>query len=272
MDCQLTTDDQKLSEWKKFRLDSDKNDWIDQVDISGAKSLYEKEAQDRPLRVLVLYGSLRQRSFSRCCAYEAARLLDKLGADVRVFDPKELPVKGQVEETHHKVQELRELALWSEAQFWCSPEMHGNVTGCFKNQIDWIPLSLGSVRPTQGRTLAICQVNGGSQSFNAVNTLRILGRWMRMFTIPNQSSIPKAWQEFDECNRMKPSPLRDRLVDVVEELVKFSLLLRDNSSFLVDRYSERKEKGDFGRLLSQEEKEKLRKNDVLVSQTNESHQ
>ncbi|GJD10744.1 NADPH-dependent quinone reductase ArsH [Galdieria sulphuraria] len=188
---------EKLSEWKKFRIDSDKNDWIEQVDISGAKSLYEKEAQDKPLRVLVLYGSLRQRSFSRCCAYEAARLLDHLGADVRVFDPTELPVKGQVEETHHKVQELRELALWSEAQFWCSPEI------------------LGSVRPTQGRTLAICQVNGGSQSFNAVNTLRVLGRWM----------------QFDEYNRMKPSPLRDRLVDVVEELVKFSLMLRDHSSF-----------------------------------------
>ncbi|GJD06874.1 NADPH-dependent quinone reductase ArsH [Galdieria sulphuraria] len=224
MDCPLTAE-KDLSEWKKFRLDSDKNDWIEDIDISGAKSLYEKEAQDRPLRVLVLYGSLRQRSFSRCCAYEAARLLDYL---------------GQVEETHHKVQELRELALWSEAQFWCSPEMHGNVTGCFKNQIDWIPLSLGSVRPTQGRTLAICQVNGGSQSFNAVNTLRVLGRWM----------------QFDEYNRMKPSPLRDRLVDVVEELVKFSLMLRDHSSFLVDRYSERKEKGDFGRLLSQEEKKK----------------
>ncbi|GJD08264.1 NADPH-dependent quinone reductase ArsH [Galdieria sulphuraria] len=203
MDCPLTAE-KDLSEWKKFRLDSDKNDWIEDIDISGAKSLYEKEAQDRPLRVLVL-------------------LLDYLGADVRVFDPTELPVKGQVEETHHKVQELRELALWSEAQFWCSPEI------------------LGSVRPTQGRTLAICQVNGGSQSFNAVNTLRVLGRWM----------------QFDEYNRMKPSPLRDRLVDVVEELVKFSLMLRDHSSFLVDRYSERKEKGDFGRLLSQEEKEKL---------------
>eukprot|EP00871_Galdieria_phlegrea_P005781 jgi/Galph1/690/GphlegSOOS_G5388.1 len=255
--------EEKMREWKKFRLHSSENDWIDQVDISGANSLHEVEAREEPLKVLVLYGSLRERSFSRCCAYEAARLLEKLGADVRVFDPKELPVKGQVEEKHHKVQELRELALWSEAQFWCSPEMHGNITGCFKNQIDWIPLSLGSVRPTQGRTLAICQVNGGSQSFNAVNTLRILGRWMRMITIPNQSSIPKAWQEFDEHNRLKDSSLRDRLVDVVEELVKFSLLLRGHSSFLVDRYSERKEKGGFGRLLSQEEKEKMKQNNSL---------
>ena len=130
----------------------------------------------------------------------------------------------------------------------------------FKNQIDWIPLPLGSVRPTQGRTLAVAQVNEGSQSFNTVNTLRLLGRWMRMFTIPNQSSVPKAFTEFDTNGRMKPSDLRDRVVDVAEELFKFTLLLRNESAFLVDRYSERKEKQLNGRLLSQAEKEEQGKN------------
>jgi arsenic resistance protein ArsH len=115
------------------------------------------------------------------------------------------------------------------------------MTGIMKAQIDWIPLALGAVRPTQGKTLAVMQVNGGSQSFNAVNQMRILGRWMRMLTIPNQSSIPKAYEEFDEAGRMKPSSFYDRLVDVVEELVKFTLLTRDISPYLVDRYSERKE-------------------------------
>ena len=195
---------------------------------------------DHPPRILFLYGSLRERSYSRLAAEEAARIISDMGAEVKFFHPHELPLRGQVEETHPKVQELRELSLWSEGQVWSSPEMHGNVTGILKNQIDWIPLTIGAVRPTQGKTLAVMQVSGGSQSFNAVNTLRILGRWMRMFTIPNQSSVAKAYQEFHEDGTMKDSPYRDRIVDVMEELYKFTLLLRDKVDYLTDRHSERK--------------------------------
>lgn len=193
-------------------------------------------------RILFLYGSLREHSYSRLLAEEAAKVITEFGAEVKFFDPCDLPIYGSVPDTHYKVQELRELSLWSEGQVWSSPEMHGNISGMIKNQIDWIPLTLGAVRPTQGRTLAVMQVSGGSQSFNAVNTLRILGRWMRMFIIPNQSSVAKAYQEFNEDGTMKDSPYRDRVVDVMEELYKFTLLLRDKVDYLTDRYSERKEK------------------------------
>jgi arsenical resistance protein ArsH len=194
-----------------------------------------------PPRILFLYGSLRERSYSRLLAEEAARIIQEFGAEVRFFDSRELPLHGSVPDTHPKVQELRELSLWSEGQVWSSPEMHGQITGVLKNQIDWIPLSIGAIRPTQGRTLAVMQVSGGSQSFNAVNTMRLLGRWMRMFTIPNQSSVAKAYQEFDEDGTMKDSAYRDRVVDVMEELYKFTLLLREHTDDLTDRYSERKE-------------------------------
>jgi arsenic resistance protein ArsH len=197
---------------------------------------------DHPPRILFLYGSLRERSYSRLLAEEAARIIQEFGAEVQFFDPRELPIYGSVSDTHAKVQELRELSTWSEGQVWSSPEMHGNITGILKNQIDWIPLSIGAVRPTQGRTLAVMQVSGGSQSFNAVNTMRILGRWMRMFTIPNQSSVAKAYQEFHEDGTMKDSAYRDRVIDVMEELYKFTLLLRDQVDYLTDRHSERKEK------------------------------
>lgn len=197
---------------------------------------------DHPPRILFLYGSLRERSYSRLLAEEAARIITEMGAEVKFFHPHDLPLRGLVDESHPKVQELRELSQWSEGQVWSSPEMHGNVTGILKNQIDWIPLNIGSIRPTQGKTLAVMQVSGGSQSFNAVNTLRILGRWMRMFTIPNQSSVAKAYQEFNEDGTMKDSPYRDRVVDVMEELYKFTLLLRDKVDYLTDRHSERKER------------------------------
>jgi arsenic resistance protein ArsH len=192
-------------------------------------------------RVLLLYGSLRTRSYSKLLALEAARLLEALGAEPRLFDPSGLPLPDDAPATHPKVQELRELVRWSEAMVWCSPERHGAMTGIMKAQVDWIPLSEGAVRPTQGKVLAVMQVSGGSQSFNALNQLRVLGRWMRMLTIPNQSSVPKAWQEFDEAGRMKPSSYYDRVVDVMEELVKFTLLTRDVTPYLVDRYSERRE-------------------------------
>ncbi len=191
-------------------------------------------------RILFLYGSLRERSYSRLLAEEAARIIEGFGAEVRFFDPQELPIYGSVPDTHPKVQELRELSQWSEGQVWSSPELHGQVSGIMKNQIDWIPLSIGAVRPTQGRTLAVMQVSGGSQSFNAVNTLRLLGRWMRMLTIPNQSSVAKAYQEFNEDGTMKDSDYRDRVIDVMEELYKFTLLLRDKVDYLTDRHSERK--------------------------------
>ncbi len=195
-------------------------------------------------RILLLYGSLRKRSFSRLVIEESARLLLRMGADVKIFDPSGLPLPDDADDTHAKVKELRDLVVWSEGQVWCSPERHGSMTGIMKAQIDWIPLSLGAVRPTQGKTLAVMQVCGGSQSFNAVNQLRILGRWMRMLTIPNQSSVAKAFLEFDENDRMKPSGYYNRIVDVMEELVRFTLLTRDNAACLVDRYSERVESAE----------------------------
>ncbi len=193
-------------------------------------------------RILLLYGSLRKRSFSRLAILEAQRILEKLGAQTRIYDPSGLPLADDVEPDHPKVQELRELMVWSEGQVWCSPERHGAITGIMKTMIDWVPLSVGAVRPTQGKTLALMQVSGGSQSFNAVNQMRVLGRWMRMITIPNQSSIPKAFQEFDDKDRMKPSSLYDRVVDVMEELMKFTHLTRGHTEYLTDRYSERKKK------------------------------
>ncbi|MDO9414707.1 arsenical resistance protein ArsH [Pararhizobium sp.] len=195
-------------------------------------------------RILILYGSLREVSYSRLLANEARRLLEHFGCEVRLFDPKGLPLPDEAPASHPKVQELRALSEWSEGQVWVSPERHGAMTGIMKAQIDWIPLSIGSVRPTQGKTLAVMEVSGGSQSFNAVNQMRILGRWMRMITIPNQSSVSKAFQEFGADGRMKPSAFYDRVVDVCEELVKFTLLTRDASAYLTDRYSERKEEAD----------------------------
>jgi len=192
-----------------------------------------------PPRILLLYGSLRERSFSRLLTEEAARILAHFGAEVKIFDPTALPMAGSVEESHPKVVELRALSLWSEGQVWCSPERHGAITAVMKNQIDWIPLEQGALRPSQGRTLAVMQVCGGSQSFNVVNTLRLLGRWMRMFTIPNQSSVPMAYKEFDDAGRMRPSAYYDRVVDVMEELFKMTLLLRGRTDYLTDRYSER---------------------------------
>ena len=269
------------------------NDWIDVVfrdpcDKTGASIEYVADfkpagaALSHPPRILVLYGSLRETSFSRKLAFECARLLELMGGDVRVFNPRGLPVRDPAIEDHPKVQELRDLSLWSEGHVWVSPEMHGTITGVFKNQIDWLPLNTGSVRPTQGRCSAVLQVNGGSQSvsssdvpsrsrpltppslslslsrwqFNAVNELRRLARWMRMPCCTNQSSVAKAWQEFDDDGRMKESSFRDRVVDVMEEYYKFVVIMREHADYLVDRYSERKEVAAKGRLLTQAEKEK----------------
>lgn len=209
------------------------------LDAPDLRRLEPVVRSDHRPRILLLYGSLRERSYSRFATEEAARILERLGCETRTFDPRGLPLPDEVDADHPKVQELRALSLWSEGQVWCSPERHGAATGVMKCQIDWLPLSSGGMRPTQGRTLAVMQVSGGSQSFNAVNGLRLLGRWMRMITIPNQSSVAQAWREFDDAGRMKPSAYRDRIVDVMEELVKFTLLTRDRSDYLVDRYSER---------------------------------
>lgn len=210
-------------------------------DVPTSDKLKPRNALTHPPRILLLYGSLRERSYSRLLAEEAARLLRAMGAETRLFDPAGLPLPDGAPDTHPKVAELRELVQWSEGMVWSSPERHGAMSGIIKAQIDWIPLALGAVRPTQGKTLAVMQVCGGSQSFNAVNQMRVLGRWMRMLTIPNQSSVAKAFLEFDEAGRMKPSAYFDRVVDVMEELVKFTLLTRDVAPYLVDRYSERKE-------------------------------
>ena len=212
--------------------------------IPTAESVFQKQPSTHKPRILLLYGSLRERSFSRLVVQEAARLLDAMGAETRIFHADGLPLPDSEDADHPKVKELRDLVTWSEGMVWCSPERHGAMTGIMKAQIDWIPLSLGAVRPTQGKTLAVMQVCGGSQSFNAVNQLRVLGRWMRMLTIPNQSSVPKAFLEFDDNDRMKPSGFYNRIVDVMEELVKFTYLVRDRSDYLVDRYSERKESAE----------------------------
>ena len=208
--------------------------------VPSASTLVKPVSAHKP-RILLLYGSLREGSYSRRVIEESARLLQQMGAETRIFDPSGLPLPDGEDESHPKVQELRDAVTWSEGQVWCSPERHGSMTGVMKTQIDWIPLSIGSIRPTQGKTLAIMQVSGGSQSFNALNQMRVLGRWMRMLTIPNQSSVAKAYQEFDEEGRMKPSPYFNRIVDVLEELMKFTQLTRDNTEYLTDRYSERVE-------------------------------
>ncbi len=207
-------------------------------------ALFNPKRSDHAPRILLLYGSVRARSFSRLVTQEAARILEAFGAETRIFNPSGLTLPDDAPADHPKVQELRSLVQWSEGMVWCSPERHGAMTGIMKAQIDWIPLSLGSVRPTQGKTLAVMQVSGGSQSFNAVNQLRVLGRWMRLITIPNQSSVAKAFTEFDDNDRMKPSPYYDRIVDVMEELIKFTWLTRDCAGYLVDRYSERKESAE----------------------------
>jgi arsenical resistance protein ArsH len=214
-------------------------------DHTAGARLRLPEGPQHPARFLLLYGSLRERSYSKLLTLEAARLLVAMGAEVQVFDPTDLPLPDAAPESHPKVQALRNAAAWAEGMVWTSPERHGAMTGIMKAQIDWIPLALGAVRPTQGKTLAVMQVSGGSQSFNAVNQLRVLGRWMRMITIPNQSSVAKAFLEFDDAGRMKPSPYLDRVVDVMEELMKFTLLTRSAAPYLVDRYSERKESAEM---------------------------
>jgi len=216
----------------------------DLIEVPSTSRFASIGSSTHPPRFLLLYGSLRTRSYSKLLALEAARLLEAMGGETRVFDPAGLPLPDGASDTHPKVQELRELARWSEAMVWSSPERHGAMSGIMKAQIDWIPLSQGALRPTQGKALALMQVSGGSQSFNTVNQLRVLGRWMRMLTIPNQSSVPKAWSEFDESGRMKPSAYYDRVVDVMEELMKFTLLTREVSPYLVDRYSERRESAE----------------------------
>jgi len=230
------------------------HDWVDDLELGTVAKMVQEEIIDKKqdrLRILVLYGSLRSRSFSRLLAYEFARVLWRLGCDVRVYDPAGLPQKDDVQHDHVKVQELRELSKWSDGHVWVSPEQHGQLSSIFKQQIDWIPLSTGSVRPTQGRTLAIAQVSGGSQSFNTVNTLRVLGRWMRMFAIPNQSSVPMAYTQFTTTttasspgsgDRMMPSSNRDRLVDCAEELVKYTIVMRPHFDLFGDRFSEREER------------------------------
>jgi arsenical resistance protein ArsH len=212
--------------------------------VPSINALQAGRPSTHPPRILLLYGSVRERSYSRLLSEEAARLLQAMGAETKTFDPRGLPLPDDAPDSHPKVQELRQLAQWAEGMVWTSPERHGAMTGIMKAQIDWIPLADGAVRPTQGKTLALMQVSGGSQSFNAVNQLRVLGRWMRMLTVPNQSSVAKAFLEFDEAGRMRASACYDRVVDVMEELLKFTLLTRDASPYLVDRYSERKESAE----------------------------
>ena len=233
-------------------------DSLPAIDLEALAPILDLETINKnPVKILLLYGSLRERSFSRLAAEEGARILQRLGAETRFFNPSGLPLPDDgVDASHPKVAELRDLVSWCEGMVWSSPERHGAMTGIMKAQIDWIPLSLGSVRPTQGKTLAVMQVSGGSQSFNSVNQLRILGRWMRLLTIPNQSSIAKAFNEFDENGRMRPSSYYNRLVDVMEELMKFTILTRQNKDYLVNRYSERVESAaELSKRVNQDKKE-----------------
>ena len=230
--------DQRLTLNQTPNIDADRIKPID-------PRAYAPDIDDgHPAKILILYGSLRKRSFSRLVAEECSHILRYLEAETRTFNPENLPLPDSVDADHPKVQELRGLVCWADGMVWVSPERHGAMTGIFKSQIDWIPLSVGAVRPTQGKTLAVMQVNGGSQSFNVVNQLRVLGRWMRMITIPNQSSVPKTFTEFDENDRMKPSPYYNRIVDVLEELIKFTYMTRGRCEELADRYSERIESGE----------------------------
>lgn len=233
-----------MKEDTKLLKDELPNIDVKQLETPDLNRLFPKETTLHPPRIVLLYGSIRERSYSRFVTEEAAKILNKLGAETRVFDPRGLPQPDGAKEDHPKVKELRDLVLWAEGMVWTSPERHGAMTSILKAQIDWIPLSMGAVRPTQGKTLAVMQVSGGSQSFNAVNQMRVLGRWMRMITIPNQSSVAKAYLEFEEDGRMKPSSYYDRIVDVMEELMKFTLLTRECADYLVDRYSERKESAE----------------------------
>ncbi|MGB5705964.1 MAG: arsenical resistance protein ArsH [Arenicellales bacterium] len=230
--------DQRLTRSELPNLDFDK------VRPVNPKQYVSESDDGHAPKILILYGSLRTRSFSRLMAEECGYILRYLGADTQTFNPENLPLPDSVATDHPKVRELRELACWAEGMVWVSPERHGAMTGLFKSQIDWIPLSDGAVRPTQGKTLAVMQVNGGSQSFNVVNQLRVLGRWMRMITIPNQSSVPKAFSEFDANDRMKPSPYYNRIVDVMDELVKFTYMTRGRSVELNERYSEKMESAE----------------------------
>ncbi|MEZ2719969.1 arsenical resistance protein ArsH [Paenalcaligenes hominis] len=233
-----------MKEDAKLLKDELPNIDVKQLEAPDLNRLFPKKHTLHSPRIVLLYGSVRERSYSRFVTEEAAKILNKLGAETRVFDPRGLPQPDGATEDHPKVKELRDLVLWAEGMVWTSPERHGAMTSILKAQIDWIPLSIGAVRPTQGKTLAVMQVSGGSQSFNAVNQMRVLGRWMRMITIPNQSSVAKAYLEFEEDGRMKPSSYYDRIVDVMEELMKFTLLTRECSDYLVDRYSERKESAE----------------------------
>ncbi|MHA3061411.1 arsenical resistance protein ArsH [Acinetobacter sp. ANC 4636] len=218
------------------------------IDLDLLEKLTFEQVQakqlDHPPRILLLYGSNRERSYSRLAVLEAGHILEYFGAEVKIFHPKGLPLPEDADMNHPKVKELHELLAWAEGMVWSSPERHGSMSSILKAQIDWIPLAAGAIRATQGKTLALMQVCGGSQSFNAVNQMRILGRWMRMITIPNQSSVAKAFLEFDEDGRMKPSAYYDRIVDVMEELYKFTLLTRGQSAYLTNRYSERKESAE----------------------------
>lgn len=249
------------------------NDWVSPIiesKLDAAKAFRPPEAKfTHPPRILVLYGTLREKGLSKLLSYECARLLEGLGAEVRVFDPNGLPVRDPELSDNEKVVELRSLVEWSEAHVWCGAELHGNLCSVFKNQIDWIPLNTGSVRPTQGKCVAVLQVNGGSQSFNVVNTLRLLARWMRMLCVTNQSSVPMAWKQFDDHGRMKESSLRDRVVDVMEELIRTARINREYSDIFTDRYSERKEKEEKGRLLTQAEKEKEKDEAAKKAKANE---
>jgi arsenical resistance protein ArsH len=218
------------------------------LNVASALAAFDRPRSSHAPKIMILYGSLREASLSRKLALEVERVLSAFGAEVRVFVPNGLPLFDRTSNDHPEVVRLRQWSLWSEGHVWISPEQHGSMTAAFKNQIDWLPLSDGAVRPTQGRTLAVMEVSGGSQSFNAVNQLRILGRWMRMFTIPNQSSIAQAWKEFDDEGRLKPSSYRDRVVDVCEELFRMTLLLRDHVDELTTRYSEQKQLREQGAL------------------------
>ncbi|KAK0822771.1 hypothetical protein LTR73_009051 [Friedmanniomyces endolithicus] len=201
------------AEYRPFLLCDEivRNDWVSRLEIGTVSKLAKADlfrTGNERLRVLALIDSLRARTFSSLLAYECARILSRLGCDVRLYDPTGLPLKDDV-----------------------SPEQHGNLTAVFKNQIDWIPLAAGS--PTHPRPLD-AYVHDPHQSSKP--------KAYTQFTDPSDPADADAYLKAEGGSRLLPSGNRDRVVDCMEEFVKYTILMRQHFDLFNDRYSERAER------------------------------